>query len=1157
MTTEERLLATLNFTSKNSFEILNKLNLWATTSEDVVQFNLLDGLPVGSNGTSGRGVFTSPRKIPSFSSIVSNIFGTAGTNESRTLYWNLNFASKKGWSFKNYSGNSALFEVLTNVKFGSTASFINVDKININETAHNYTSKMTGLSDISMLSDSGEAIVELSLAKSKIRSASISIGNSLSSITMMSKAFRLNGRLNQPVLTYLDSDGDGVYSTTLGSVGSDLLLSGRRLRINSKDGYDNINVISNALNLLTAQYFKDGYLVTLAGPLAEGKLDTLQIGYHVKPDGTQVYGRSIVQGALYNISQYIPTGGYIQMVSEDAVVDGLKSKIESFTTLDITSKDSTAIGSKREVSLGIDVDGVISKEILINKGMVQIPNLYIQKKANYSLSGVKHTSAYTLNPSVIWIPNKKNNTSNITGAYNCEYSTAIQHDVVLEPVSALFDTTINDLSGSLKSYIVRFSGVDGVEILAADVSSDGSELISNYALNSATTGLDSMEIPDFTSNRFIKAYSTPNAMYVFVIEKVRSNLHLVTYSSVDSNVFTKINSIGIPNIEILNSSISVVSDVKIDHIWIAIQCGITASTYYTGSRSYETYTSLVLNIVNNCGACISSIHNGELAQDTFSHPTVANVVYSKYGEYAPIKAILINGKVKAYVASQYGCGWTTSHHDRAFWETVGTLVIDGRFTSYALAVKEYETSDFGGISKKFILTSVTNGQDLSNNGSVVDLEVSPDASAFTFINAFESKTVSYTITSSGIVTNSVINGSESLTRSIVSFSEDLNYYEKKMLLGSSSAYIKIGANAYVAALSSVVSSSARILNDTAFAYFDGPTSSIKYYDSANSISSLIMIIDLATSLEDRYKLKGAVVDYIGVHDFMLNGSYSSYLLSNDDLNVFNLAQVKTIADRATYFEKYGSEIISIVDSANSKFNLRNVTDVVSLNKVGSLIQVSCGLDVEYDANYNVNKVGSESVFGTLASALHVKAGIHVEILSYISKNIGNNLDGVSFAGYSIVKKDVDVYEITCKSDSLSGYRVPYLIEDVDTAADQLSTSNYAKCALVHGYEMAYSKVNTFIVKATNSYTVACSASYAEFVSRKFNSTHVLIKIDNALLNPLNSSFNPAIAVVNEFSNVVSIKTESIAGLRIGYANNGRGSLILGLTEISEIGGNCE
>jgi hypothetical protein len=79
----------------------------------------------------------------------------------------------------------------------------------------------------------------------------------------------------------------------------------------------------------------------------------------------------------------------------------------------------------------------------------------------------------------------------------------------------------------------------------------------------------------------------------------------------------------------------------------------------------------------------------------------------------------------------------------------------------------------------------------------------------------------------------------------------------------------------------------------------------------------------------------------------------------------------------------------------------------------------------------------------------------------------------------------------------------------------------------------------------------------------FESKHALIRkaytiliFENKYLDPFNSSFNSKTAIVNESNNVVSIRCDYIRGYRAGTIESKHTSLLVGLTEVGDVGGVC-
>ena len=80
-------------------------------------------------------------------------------------------------------------------------------------------------------------------------------------------------------------------------------------------------------------------------------------------------------------------------------------------------------------------------------------------------------------------------------------------------------------------------------------------------------------------------------------------------------------------------------------------------------------------------------------------------------------------------------------------------------------------------------------------------------------------------------------------------------------------------------------------------------------------------------------------------------------------------------------------------------------------------------------------------------------------------------------------------------------------------------------------------------------------------SQQISLSKIYVKIPFRFIDPTDASYDPTCGVINEFNNVVSIKIPYIFGFRSRCCNtgsgfDGRSNIVFGLTEISDLGGDC-
>jgi hypothetical protein len=317
---------------------------------------------------------------------------------------------------------------------------------------------------------------------------------------------------------------------------------------------------------------------------------------------------------------------------------------------------------------------------------------------------------------------------------------------------------------------------------------------------------------------------------------------------------------------------------------------------------------------------------------------------------------------------------------------------------------------------------------------------------------------------------------------------------------------------------------------------------------------------------------GSFVDYLNIgaspfestdNRFLLSNSISGenfYVLNADSL-VPDGASSDIIVDKSDY-------VHAIIDySTNVKFNERDPDVVDKKSNSNSPIEVivgyaagTSGTKLTYNTTY-FDRKESDSARGSAGNA-NIFANIHIEPISYITKNRLASSDGVSIGGYSISKLDApyDIYSLEFANNGHSGYKIPFYTKNRDI---QMKQSSYNTCRLSTASDLDFRyepDVKIYVIPGSEYTQVVFVNSDADVT---FEANDVLIRkaytiliFENKYLDPFNSSFNSKTAIVNESNNVVSIRCDYIRGYRAGTIESKHTSLLVGLTEVGDVGGVC-
>ena len=1165
MNTEQRALATLDLTLKNAFETLNKFALWAQTPDSDVTFNLVDAVP--TINSSGSGIFLKPLTVPSFASIRSNIFGTPDTTAIRSLYWNLDFKAVTGWTFESDSAvTPATLKVLVNTIFGDVDNSISISKTNVKESQSNTITTLDYLSKIFQYDTNNKRIFNITSTDFEALQKNIVLGTAnTSKIRMNVASFVLStsentldnilsyyedasGNRNLHIGPYVSYANQAKYQTFLNTGSLAVRLSNtKNLDVSFYDSTSKKGSIFSAIynaNTNTYDYFIASGL-SIFPSLNIGTLSTLNISANELD----------ITGSFGEILSTISNDEYIL-------------KISSKNNLILSSETKTSLGSKTQVNIGIeDSDGTISNEIVITKSSVKIPNLYVQKKSNYILSGIKHIAEGIINPSVVYYSDSVAKT-HCDNAYAFEYSKNIKSQVFEETSRSDFATTINNLSGSIKSYLIMLVD-DGIELRSANVSYINSKLVvtSKYAVVGSATGLSS--IHPYVANSQLKMISTPNGMYVFVHEIINAIDYYNVYYSIDAMNFTLLHSYDISNNYIFDVSIDYVTVSTVDYIWFThqIMMNIT-STYYC--EYYWGYTYTLFYLENNCSVVNAIVYNLDANQITAGND-VGGVSGNKYALYGSTHKVIAypdgNGKSYALILGAYGATWYHSVHHKGIGATIaggkGTLDKNASGTRYAHAIvlKKYvaNTNYLAESDAIAFGTDDGNGTDFLSDSEILDFSWDDTAKTGNAIvsSSSSTKTVSFNSTKEIL--------SSELTNKTTKYSQALHCISatkiiQKLLVNISNpiyAFICGTENDVTYVVNNTMADSiySHIMSTQGVIYYDSNTSAIIYYDNGDGgvVKDSIEVIINKSVANEVYDLSGALVDYLGVNYIEYGSFFTNFVLSSISGGDFSLNNTKEYTDRRVYVEKNNNDITSIIESANSAFSPTNISSVISgaYNKAKSiLVSISNIYNIYGEINEQypiVQSSASSSDIGAL--------NFHVEPISYLVKNRNMNITTLEIGNYTITKNSTTgVYSIISSDNQYSGYRIPYTTDrdaNFVVSIDQATFSNKASGA-PESFDMN-SSLDYFYVTIDNEY---CHVHNNSSITNSI----IIVSIPFGMIDPTDATFDPSSAIVNEFSNVVSLKLPYMFAVRSqncgSYINKGKSNIILGLTEVAEIGGGC-
>jgi len=1162
MNSEQRALATLDLSLKNAFETLNKYSIWATTPDSEVTFNLVDAVPTLES--AGSGIFLKPITVPSFASIRSSIFGTVGTPSTRALYWNLDFIASKGWKFSSFDGNDpAILDILVDTNYGSVDQSVTITDTNVTENLINSSLHLDANSRISLNGPTGSQIFNLSAAQLRAKLESINLGTASATTAFYGKSILLsNGTPSRDVFryTYISKGATtpevnkvviGPATSQLQSTFDTILRSGS-LEIDLIAGK---NFAMKFLNqgavhggdLLKATYNTPDYDIYLAYNF--GNVNSLNIGD--------------VSNLNISASESFKLYGNYGSIFGDA--DGIT--VDSTLKLTLTSDKLTRLASKTEVDIGIeDANGNISREIQVTKGSVVIPNLYVQKKANYILSGIKHVSPETIDPSVVYYPDSVAKTlSDSSLAF--EYSKNITSQTIEETSASDFASTINDLSGEVKSYLVRLVD-DGIEFMKADATyaDPVSVVTSKYEVVASVVGLSN--VAPYKNNAQLQMISTPNGMYIFVHELEGFNHVYNVYFSIDALSFSKLHSYQINGRFIYEVSIDYTTTDTVDYIWFTHAVAMTNSTSNYAEFNFGT-TYVLFHLENNCSVVKANIFNGSMNQIVAgSNPAVAGQ-YGRYGSKAKVVVVpdTILGSY-AMILGAYGCSWinvttkkTTEDYIGGAFGGVGHTVT-GRTPVYSHGVflMKY-TNKYNFIEESPIVSFGTdngNGSDFVTESDILDFSWNGSSGSAIVSSATSTKTVTFNTLkelSATVLTNSNSRYSQALhavsTEKII----------LKMLvngLNPAQAFLCEADNNTSYTVNATLTDSlyGNIISSLGIMYYDWTASSIVYYDNGvNGVDrDLIEVVVNKSAANGSYDLTGAIVDYIGINYQEYGSFFTNFVLSSVAGGDFLLTNLEDVTDRRVYVEKNLGDITSIIESSNSVFNPSKVSKVIATkyDKTKSIVVSASNM---YNANgkmAEVSPIARVSSIETVRGALN----FHIEPISYLVKNRKMGITSLELGNYTINSTGIaGLYILQSSNNKFSGYRVPYATDRSGNyaivGAAQAKFSNQSTSA-PESPDMN-SSIDTFCVTIDSEYChIHDNISIA-------NST-MIVSIPFGLIDPTDATFDPSCAIVNEFSNVVSVKLPYMFGVRSQNCgrvfSKGKSNLILGLTEVAEIGGGC-
>lgn len=1228
MHNEQRTQATLDFATRNAFETLNKFAQWASTPNAEVQFNLIDTVSTLSDANSGinsRGIFLKPIKIPSLNSVTTGVFGPVGTDATRNMYWSVNFQSNgTGWVFDNYSpganssgpkaNNKAELKILVNTSFGSETQPISITNRNVSVFGYNYKETIYGsASTIILIDDQSKERITLGASTSRLSSDTIFLGNYTSS-SILSGDFGYINLYNQTIGKNILSFADSANGNTLtighnDNTNTTTILGGVLQLVGNSNQNSGFSILSQ-VKLIDAIYNKT-YDIGIAVPLIDGLVSSVNIG-SANPasiTSTEVLGVSTVSiGALSSVNIYTGTGGVFNIAKDGKLFVEGNQKIHGSLKNEISSGSA--------VYLGIDEgDGNTSKEVAITKGQVLIPNLYMQKKANFTLSGIKHVSLFNTNPSIKFIPIKREEILNNTSTFTCEYTSKIQHTPTIRTARNEFDTTINDHNGTLNSYIGRYSSDNTITIMAAPIATTGGnqdKTITSAYSPVTVTGLSSLNLPKSSQNRLIKLWSTPNYMYVFVLNADCAIEIYYSSDAVNFSILGKPIQLSYPEIDfgLVSFDIDSITQTTIDYIWFNVLVPYVGSGL-TYNVSGANLTPVTVSVVNNCGVPIVRKYNTQQYQRRYDFGGDTLV---RAGNTCKIKCVVegANNEVVAYTVEQYyGIHKEVKRSRTSLFSAVTGAVVGGitgglvgataatagvllsnigrnattRSTSerVRLVLIRYSVNEPTNSITESLVLSQDDAMFISS-GHVADINITTTigaSPAFQIATVYYSRvTDTYKITFDNTIpspypqvpqafTAQPLDNSQGLEYSGVSFVKGTSFSVKKILAGSTNLWLNTVGD-YNQVISAQVYPKIKILNDNVFAYFNQSTKAIQYYstDATPGIPLTSIQTYNAVIVPNPYNIYGMFVDYVGLTGDQFDG-YNSFVLSNSSqgngMCEYVLSSTATVGlgDRNVLVEtNTNNEIVSVIDASDTTFEKRDIASISKLSGPSNYILTTSSRYAEYDENFKMIHTYGASLDAVPPSSIKTSSlNVHLEPISYLVKNINNSISTAAIANYSITSTSIDkLYQMTFNNNPYSGYRVSYKMEDENQIADSnITGSTNHVSPLGHINE----DLNmSFYVYVGEEYTTVIRSDstdqgdISEISSRLFKTNHRMVRIHNSLIDPLNSLFDPTISLTNEFGNVVSVRMDSISGFRSGPIVKYNSQIVLGLTEIASTGEPC-
>lgn len=1153
MINEQRALATLDLALKNAFETLNKYSLWARTPEESVTFNLVDAVPTLDN--QGSGLFLKPITIPSFASMRSTMFGPSGANGWRDMYWNLHFKAVNGWSFEKFSQNSPTkLTVKVDSIFGSKQEKILIDKINLTENLIGSSLVLDQFSSIKLLD---QFILDSSTFKAYLKN--ISLGKSDSNLTLLGNRILLGMDNNSnSVLSYQYARNNsnvesasivlGPNATNKQSIYSTTIRTGSML-LDFIEGLD-LNITSRSNNsiksLISAKYSNNAYNVTF---IEDGfKINSLLIG--------DVKSTSIFSSVDFMLSS----------ANSKILIDSEKTEI-SANKLNLISESSLSVKSNTSVNIGItDALGNVSDEIIVNKGRVSIPNLYVQKSRNYNLSGLKHISPLNENPSVKYIPN--NSAKTIPSAvYAYEYTKDTKKYIKQNNNVEYYDSCISDISSDLKSYLFKIQGAS-IKLYTADVVHNAGDysIVSQYQESVTVTGLSSPNI--YKVDPQLRVFSTPNGIYL-MFKKKTSLIFTPNYS-----VYFSSNGVDFQNIADYNLNFYIGNDVSVDYssdgttdyIWFSMTYEAVGENLWQ-TKLNSGYTYNINYLENRC------VVGGGVITDTL-YPLNSNGDYQVALEDGPYSSSSFSSRSTALGPTSLLVSPTLRFRQSPVNTKVAQYVLVGRTCkvlsypdsgdgSYCYSMNVFSTKTknkhaskvavvkYSYDNNKITQTIVHSMRDDSLvEGEVVDFTYSAGMGYCKYASVDSIRT--FTLNSTSFTSN-LTSSIKYRTFNKLFISRALTKVVYRSLVFANKKAIKAlnDSNVFTSEVD-VESSNVNLISTNGYAYYNQITESMHYEDDDLPPTQINSAISINEPILD-YDTKGLVLDYIGLNSFEFGDFFTSFILTSDNSNPYQLIKSTDNSDRSYYIEKNNEDVSTIIESSESIFNPTNISKVLKLtgdsNK--SILVYSTN-------TYSPNGFFTEPRLISNSSNQYVDKALnaHIEILSYIAKNYKSQIHGVKLAGYTVNNTGLNTFSILLESNKYSGYRIPYHLNNVDgelkPTSHQLNISYMGDGA----YDDNDLKCNTGLMYIS----IISDSILVLHDLENISASNTFMVFPISLLDPNNPSYDSTKCIVNEFNNVVSIKCDNVYPFRARSCGPvtpyGKTNLVLGLTEVSEVGGEC-